>query len=105
MQVISAIDYGYRTVLRVCHNPAAPHYVHSDGSTHPDANINGCDNPDTLERVCTYNRKVQEFIWDGDAQFIDGVRRDANSYWEELCQRCASPSTPLAIEGLVGRSI
>jgi len=104
LQVVKAISYGFRTVIVVCHNPDDPAYIHSDGSVHPTGNVNGCVPNDGQRNVCTGNHRLEEFIWDGDAQFIDGVRRDANSYWEELCQRCAPSSTPADIEGLVGRS-
>lgn len=104
MKVVKATSYGYRTVVVVCHNPEDPEYLHSDGSVHPVSNIHGCPNDVAGGRLCTYNHRVQDFIWDGEAQFIDGVRRSGESFWEELCQRCASLPTPSEIEGLVGRS-
>lgn len=104
MQVKSAVNYGYRTVIVVCHNPDEAEYLHSDGSAHPVNNVHGCMPGAGEPHICTVNHRLEEFIWDGDEQFIDGVRRDANSYWEELCQRCVSLPTPSEIEGLVGRS-
>ena len=104
MLVKKATSYGFRTVIVVCHNPGDPEYAHSDGTSHPVANVNGCT-PDTDgPHVCTYNHRLEEFIWDGETQFVDGVRRSGESFWEELCQRCASLPTPSEIEGLVGRS-
>jgi len=104
MRVVKATNYGFRTVIVVCHNPDDPEYLHSDGSVHPTGNVNGCVPNDGAPNVCTMNHRLEEFIWNGAAQFVEGVRRSGESFWEEICVRCASPSTPSEIEGLVGRS-
>jgi len=104
MECVKAVDYGYRVVVVVCHNPGDAAYLHSDGSTHPVANVNGCKADVGSPNVCTGNHRFEEFIWDGEAQYLDGVRRSSESFWEEICERCASPPAPLGLDGLVGRS-
>lgn len=104
MKIVKATNYEFRTVIVVCHNPDDPAYVHSDGSVHPTGNVNGCVPNEGQRNVCTVNHRLEEFIWDGAAQFAGGVRRSGESFWEEICERCVSPPMPSEIEGLAGRS-
>lgn len=104
MEIISATDYGFRTVIVVSHNPDEPRYVHSDGSAHPSTNVDGCLADVGMPHVCTGNRRLQEFVWDGELQYQDGIRRSAESFWDEICERCVALPAPLELGGLVGRS-
>jgi len=104
MEIIRSTSYGFRTVIRVCHNHKDPLYVHSDGSSHPPLMVDGCSPPEGAAWVCVYSHREEEFIFDGDAQYRDGILLTSDELWEEVCGRCELPSAPLEIEGLVGRS-
>ena len=64
--IISAKDYGYRKVIRVCLNPDAPQYVHTDHSPHPARNVNGCQRDD-----CHYNWTIRGFVWTQDEMYTE----------------------------------
>ena len=102
MKVIKATNYGFRTVVVVSHNPNDPEYVHSDDSLHPLANINGCTSDEEQPNVCTFNHRLQEFIWDGDEQYEDGILRTPESLWDEICEKCLPSPNPEVIVGLIG---
>ena len=88
MKCIKATDYGFRTVVVVCHNPNDPEYLHDDESVHPPENVNGCPDNDAGVYICHYNHRLEEFIWDGEDQYEDGILRTAESFWAEICDKC-----------------
>lgn len=102
MKVIKATSYGFRTVIVISHNPNDSDYVHSDDSAHPLANVNGCSPGEGEPNVCTSNHQLQEFIWDGPAQYEDGILRNPESFWAEICESCIPPPEPETIAELVG---
>ena len=102
MKCVKATHYGFRTVIVVCHNPAAPEYLHDDGTAHPSENVNGCGGDEFNLVVCHTNHQLQEFIWDGDEQYEDGVLRTDESFWAEVCDRCVTLADPERIDGLIG---
>ena len=104
MKVIKADNYGYRTVVVVCHNPDDPEYLHSDGSAHPISNIHGCPNDVAGGRLCTYNHRLQDFIWDGDSQYVEGRLKTGLELWEEIRGSCPDPDPVLEVPDLIGRS-
>lgn len=102
MRIIKATNYGFRTVITVCHNPDDPEYVHSDDSAHPLANVNGCIPDEGQPDVCTYNHRLQEFLWDGPEQYENGILRSPESLWDEICEKCLPPPDPEEIGSLIG---
>jgi len=102
MKIIKATSYDFRTVIVVSHNPSEPEYVHSDSSAHPLANVNGCTPDEGQPNVCTFNHQLQEFIWDGHEQYENGVLRNPESFWAEICESCIPSPEPETITELVG---
>ena len=102
MKCVKATHYGFRTVIVVCHNPDDPEYVHSDDTSHPLANVNGCVPNEGQPTVCTYNHRLQEFIFDGSEQYEGGALRTDESFWAEICDRCVTLADPENLTGLVG---
>lgn len=117
MKIISAIDYGDRSVIRVCMNPDDPEWIHLVGDQ-----VRGSDRlptfgPDGAALLitssvvpsgetgetcpnCRYNWAVKEFIFDGpdrDGQTVDEL-------WERVCLLSREEPAPKVIGGLVGRS-
>ena len=103
MRVTKATHYGFRTVVVVCENPDDPEYTHDDGSDHPAENVNGCASTgEPGGDICHTNHRVQEFTWDGDAQYEDGVLRTSASFWSEIQATLASSPAPAEVSGMVG---
>ena len=100
MKITKATNYGFRTVIVVCHNPDDPEYIHGDDTAHPSENVNGCTDSSVL---CRYNHRLQEFIWDGEEQYEGGTLRTAESFWDEICELCVSSPDAEEIVGLVGQ--
>jgi len=102
MKCIRATNYGFRTVIVVCHNPDDPEYLHEDGSPHPAENVNGCLADAAGIVVCHTNHQIEEFLWDGDEQYENGVLRTPESFWAEICDRCVPVPTPEVMGSLIG---
>ena len=104
MKVINATQYGFRTVVVVCHNPDEPEYIHRDDSAHPADNVNGCPSPlaEDEPNVCRLNHRIEEFIWDGPDQYEEGILRTPESFWAEICEQCVSPPDPEEMGSLIG---
>jgi hypothetical protein len=103
VKVIKAMNYGFRTVIVVCHNPDDPEYLHSDDSSHPPLNIYGCTPLKLEPNVCTSNRRYQEFLFDGDEQYDEyGILRTPESFWAEICEQCVPPPEPEEMGSLIG---
>ena len=81
VKIISAMDYGYRKLIRVCMNPEQPGSVHEDGTEHTGSPPAGTDpNLKAWEwcHDCRYNWQVRELTWTGEEMFMyrkDGTRR------------------------------
>lgn len=92
MQIISAVDHGERVVIRVCHNPDSPEWVHMVGDQERDAHglylFNSDGSPKLIVSAaclldgagvschnCRYNWDVTEVILDGlELLGPDGLR-------------------------------
>jgi len=102
LKCIKATNYGFRTVIVVCHNPDDPEYLHDDSTAHPSENVSGCPADESGDNLCHYNHRLQEFIWDGDEQYEDGVLRTTDSFWDEICKLCIPSPAPEVIAELIG---
>ena len=127
MKVTKILQYQGRTAISVCFDSDEPEWVHIQGEQSRDRGgelevnesgepilIDGsvCPLGETGETChnCHYNWKVQEFLWDGAAQFTgDGAtRKSADVLLEELLQRVAANELqPVdgGLDSIVGRLI
>ena len=108
-RIIKATDYGNRKVITVELNPNDPEYDHSDGTTHPAQNTDGCVNVADVPG-CRYNRQVREFVWTAEelyTQTAAGQRR-AKTDLEllgEVSAALAPASSAAQIPDLVGTTV
>ena len=109
--ILSAKDYGFRKVIRVCMNPDQPESVHVDGKAH--VGIPTVGTPPGLKpwewcHDCRYNWDVREFVWTGDELRTHGKtgkirpKTDAELLAEIKSQLVAQPPVR-QISGLQGR--
>ena len=121
MKTLSAIDYGYRKVIRVVLNPNDPESVHADGTAHqgaaPAATVTAFKaqngrTPRAWEwcHECRYNWQEIEFIWDGDEMYHhapDGTRtlKTDDQLVAEIQLRLQPAPSAQAIVGLEGRTV
>lgn len=106
MKIISAISYGFRTVIRVVTNPGDPESVHDDGSPHsgdPPEDVAPGLRPWEWCHECRYNWDVREFIWDRDDQYFvtasgNRVLKGQAQLLVELKERLTSVSAPAVVE-------
>lgn len=126
MLIISAVDYGYRAVIRVVHNPGVPEWVHIVGEQRRDPDGFGMFELDGTPVMigaalvptgesgvtchnCRYNWDITEVILEGDDLYGKGVDgeplRLADDELGALAfARVAAASAPRVLHGLVGRS-
>ena len=124
MRILSARNYGTRTVIRVVHNPDDAELVHRIGDQLRDLNgyyltdsagenvlITSDDAPldHTGENChnCHFNWNVSEVVWDGDDCFYTNaggnrVPKPPEMLFSELRIRLAVPPAVEEIPGLSG---
>ena len=119
-RIISAMDYGERVVMRVCHNPTDPEWVHIVGSPERDRTgleiLQADGRPKLLESAhcpegnayevchnCRYNWDVAEIIFDGlELLDSDGWRLADDILAAEALRRATRPSAPQSLAGIIG---
>ena len=112
-QIISAKDYGYRKVIRVCMDPDAPESVHDDGNAHT-----GNPPPGTAPGLkpwewchdCRYNWDGREFLWTDAELYITpggGSRRlkTNQELLDEITFRLLPAATASQISELIDLSV
>ena len=126
MKIISAIDYGYRTVLRVCLNPDQPNWVHVVGEHMRDRegvpmyNDSGGPVLLTSDKVsvgetgenchnCRQNWEIVEVIFEGADLYgedMDGgpVRLSDDDLAVMAFTRVSSYGPPRVLGGILGQS-
>ena len=126
MEIIKAVEYGERTVIRVCLNPGEPEWVHYVGSQSRDGSggLEFKDDGSPLlitSRVvlsgetgetchnCRYNWDITEVILEGADLYgvgVDGepLRLSDDQLVVAACARVAASPTQRVLDSLVGRS-
>lgn len=126
MKVISAVDYGFRVVVRVVDDPSIPEWVHIVGEPRLDdqgrAVIRENGEPSLIQTItvppgetgetcqnCRYNWDVTEVIFDGSDLYgpdMDGQmgRKTDEELLALAFTRAAKPMPARVITDLLGRN-